>query len=159
MRTFVRNAKLNKKVIRRSGERDYSNMNTLAINSRLDRLGIVASCVCAIHCLVTPMVLALLPLLGASFLADEMTENLLLLTAFVIGASSLIPGYFLHHRRALPIAVFGGGTLLIMAGRFWSDEGSWLETALSGLGVTLFAVSHFINYRLCAACCKVGEHG
>ncbi len=116
----------------------------------------VTSCVCALHCLGGPLLFASLPLLGATFLADEMTENLLLLTAFLIGISSLIPAYLLHHRRTLPFVVFGAGVLLILGGRFGTDEGSWLESAFSGVGAILLALSHFINYRLCAACCKLG---
>lgn len=98
-----------------------------------------------------------MPLFGASILADEMTENLLFLTAFLIGVSSLIPCYIVHHRRITPIALFSVGILLILAGRFGFNEGSWPEAAFSGIGAILFAIAHFINYRLCVACCKVGK--
>jgi membrane-bound ClpP family serine protease len=122
-------------------------LNTLVINAKLDRVGMLVSCTCALHCLAMPLVLGLLPVLGASFLADELTENLLLLTAVSVGICSLLPGYFLHHRRKLPIALFSVGVLLVLAGRFGPEEGVWLETALSGLGAVVFAIAHFINYR------------
>ncbi len=101
-----------------------------------------------------PIVFGVLPILGATFLANEMTENLLLLMAALIGAASLSAGYLMHHRRILPIALFGIGLSLILIGRVGVDEGSPYELLLSVTGVLLFAVAHFVNYRFCKACCE-----
>ncbi len=131
--------------------------NTIAINSKLDGFGMFVSCICAVHCLAMPVAFGVLPVIGASFLVDEMTENLLLLSASMIGIVSLLAGYISHHRRVQPIVIFGIGVLLILAGRFGVDERSPYEVAFSAAGAMHFAMSHFINYRFCKKCCAVRE--
>lgn len=42
----------------------------------LDRIGIIVSCACAVHCAAVPLLIGVLPLLGSSFIADERAELL-----------------------------------------------------------------------------------
>jgi len=78
------------------------------VSSYRDWVGIVASVGCAIHCAAMPFVLAFLPALGLSFLADEAFHQWMALICFVVALAAFIPGYR-QHRRWLPggIAVLG----------------------------------------------------
>jgi hypothetical protein len=57
----------------------------------LDTFGTVASLLCAVHCAVTPMAMALLPLVGLEFLGAEATEYTLVGLSSVVGSVSLVP--------------------------------------------------------------------
>ncbi len=124
-----------------------------APNTTLDRIGIVASCACAVHCAVMPALLGVLPLLGLGVLADERTEWTLIAVSFLIGAASLLPSYFRHHRRATPLLLFAAGLTFIVAGRIVFEDSVRLETSCVVCGALLIASSHFVNRRLCQACC------
>ena len=63
---------------------------------RIDQIGVGLSLACAVHCLAAPLLLTALPLLGLSFLADDMTEVVLLSSALVLAAGSLCWGFRRH---------------------------------------------------------------
>ncbi len=123
----------------------------VAEGGRLDRIGIIASCACAVHCAVMPALLGVLPLLGLSVLADA--EWMLIVASLLIGAASLLPSYFRHHRRATPLLMFAVGLALIVAGRIAFEESVRLETLCVVCGALLVAAAHFVNRRFCQACC------
>ena len=54
-----------------------------------DRLGATASFLCAIHCAALPFVLAVLPLLGLSFLADHRFERGFVMFACALALTAL----------------------------------------------------------------------
>jgi len=61
-----------------------------------DWVGMVASIGCAIHCAAMPLVIAYLPALGLSFLADEAFHQWMALACFVIALTAFIPGLCKH---------------------------------------------------------------
>ena len=82
-----------------------------------DWLGMVASIACAIHCAVMPFVIASLPALGLSFLADEAFHKWMALICFGIALAAFIPGWR-KHRRLLPAAIGMIGLTLISGAAF-----------------------------------------
>ncbi|MEM9826342.1 MAG: MerC domain-containing protein [Planctomycetota bacterium] len=82
-----------------------------------DWIGIVASVACAIHCAAMPFVIASLPALGLSFLADEAFHKWMALVCFVIAIAAFVPG-FRAHRRWFPMAIAGAGLVLITGAAF-----------------------------------------
>jgi hypothetical protein len=126
------------------------------VSSRLDRVGMVASCACAVHCALMPVVFGVLPLIGLGVLADERAEWLLVGVAIVIGAASLLPSYFRHHGRATPLLVFAAGLTLVSVGKTLSEEDAMLETLFVVPGALAVALAHFVNRRFCRACCRTG---
>ena len=82
-----------------------------------DWIGIVASIGCAIHCAAMPFVIASLPALGLSFLADESFHRWMALACFVIALAAFVPG-FRQHRRWAPAAIAIVGLSLITAAAF-----------------------------------------
>ncbi|MGB7328850.1 MAG: MerC domain-containing protein [Rubripirellula sp.] len=82
-----------------------------------DRIGIVASIGCAIHCAAMPFVISSLPALGLSFLADESFHRWMALACFVIALTAFVPG-FRQHRRWMPAAIAIAGLSMISIAAF-----------------------------------------
>ena len=82
-----------------------------------DWLGMVASIGCAIHCAAMPFVIAYLPLLGLSFLADEAFHKWMALVCFLIAIVAFIPG-IRKHGNWIPISVGAFGLVFITFAAF-----------------------------------------
>jgi hypothetical protein len=113
-----------------------------------DRLGATASFLCAIHCAALPFVLALLPVLGLSFLADHRFETGFVAFACVLASAALISG-FRRHRRRLPLLLATPGLMLLVLGvTFLHGDSLLLHSVLVTCGGFLVAASHFVNLRV-----------
>jgi len=82
-----------------------------------DSLGIFASVGCAIHCAAMPFVIAYLPALGLSFLADEAFHKWMALICFLIAIVAFIPG-IRKHGNWFPISVGSVGLAFITYAAF-----------------------------------------
>lgn len=82
-----------------------------------DWLGIVASVGCAIHCAAMPFVIAYLPALGLSFLADEAFHKWMALACFLIAIAAFVPG-LRKHGSWFPVSVATVGLVLITFAAF-----------------------------------------
>jgi len=82
-----------------------------------DWMGIVASVGCAIHCAAMPFVIAYLPSLGLSFLADEAFHKWMALICFLIAIVAFIPG-IKKHGNWIPVSVGAIGLALITFAAF-----------------------------------------
>lgn len=127
--------------------------SSLSFAARLDQVGMIASSFCALHCLLMPLVVGLLPLFGRSFLADEQTEWTLIGVALFVGLCSLIPGFWFHHRKLQPLLVFAIGVALILLVRLLLVEFRYLELFGVVTGGVLLASAHALNLRYCRQCC------
>lgn len=113
-----------------------------------DRLGATASFLCAIHCALLPFVIALLPLVGLSFLADHRFEAGFVLFACLLASAALYSGYR-RHRRRLPLALAVPGlTLLVLGVTFLHSDSLLVHSVLVTCGGLLVAASHFVNLRV-----------
>lgn len=110
---------------------------------RLDRAGIILSGLCAVHCVTTIAVMALLASVGGTLLHPAIHEIGLGL-AVLLGIVALGAGY-LRHGRKLPTLI-GGAGLAIMALALTLPHGAPEAIAtLSGVG--LLAFGHHLNRR------------
>lgn len=82
-----------------------------------DFVGMVASIGCAMHCAAMPFVIAYLPALGLSFLADEAFHKWMAVGCFAIAITAFIPG-FRKHGRLAPVIIGSVGLLLISVAAF-----------------------------------------
>lgn len=113
-----------------------------------DRLGATASFLCAIHCAALPFVIALLPLVGLSFLADHRFEAAFVVFASVLASVVLVSGYR-RHRRRLPLLFAVPGLVLLLLGvTFLHTHSLVVHSVLVTCGGLLVAASHFINLRV-----------
>jgi hypothetical protein len=120
--------------------------------NRLDRAGMTASSLCAIHCLLMPLVVALLPIAGIRWLASEQAEWVMVGISVMIGLASLLPSYIRHHRRKAALIVFIMGVLFILIGRTLFAGAEQVEPFLVIYGALAVAASHVINKWLCHTC-------
>jgi len=122
----------------------------------LDRIGISAASLCALHCILLPILLPALPLLGLSFLADHRWEHAFLIVSAIIGCIALFSGFKQYHRKLYPIYL-----LLLGIGIYWQkhDFSEQIQPFIIVIGASLIAGAHIINIKLCNSCkkCSVAE--
>ncbi len=116
----------------------------------LDALGIGASLVCAVHCVLLPLLITALPLLGLEVLENEKLEYGLLGVSFLVGYTALIRGYRRHHRHVRPLLLFTGGYVILLLGHFFPPEG-W-EPFVIAIGAGLIVWAHLQNLKECRHC-------
>jgi hypothetical protein len=122
------------------------------IRQRLDRVGIVLSALCAVHCLLSVLVVSAIGL-GAEALFDPAIHRSGLLIATLIAAVAIGWGA-VKHRMAAPFVVammglsFMGGALAVPHG---VEEG-----VLTIIGVALVSLGHLLNLRHLRTSCTHG---
>ncbi len=129
----------------------------MSLTSKLVRLsaaGTGLSLLCAIHCFLTAVLLALAPVLGTLALFDESVEEVLIVVAVIVAAVVLAAGFRKHRRRKV-LGLFVLAVVLIAIGRSGA-EGAF-EVVFVGTGATALAVSQFWNLHLSRACCPTAE--
>ena len=113
-----------------------------------DRFGATASFLCAVHCALLPMIIAVLPALGLGFLANHRFERGFIAFASVLALSTLVIG-FRRHRQFRAFWFLVPGILLLAAGIVVDfEQSATLHAVLVSIGGTLVAVSHLTNLRL-----------
>ncbi len=80
----------------------------------LDNMGFSLSFLCAIHCLLFPLLIVALPLFGLSFLLDSFYEKLFLTFSLILASISLVLGYLTHKSfKAIKIYFIASAFLLV----------------------------------------------
>jgi hypothetical protein len=118
-----------------------------------DRLGIWASTLCIVHCIVTPIVLSL-SVASAHFLpSEERTHRTLALLIAMLGVLALIKGYR-RHRRLRVVLFMGVGLTSIFAGAYWGDRlpSHSTEMVITFLGSCFMIAAHRLNHTFCNDC-------
>lgn len=112
----------------------------------VDRLGVGAAWLCALHCAAWPLLLALLPALGAWNLAG--IEEGFVVFAAILGLGSLAMGYRRHRTfRAFWFLLPGLGLLAVGAFTQVHENLVWHAVLMTAGGV-LVGVAHLVNLRL-----------
>ena len=110
---------------------------------RLDRLGVLLSFLCAVHCVTGILIVAVLGV-GGGLLLHPAVHKVGLAVATIIAAVAIGLGA-LHHRRAAPLLVAVTG-LGFMGAALAAGHGVQ-EMALTIIGVILVAAGHLLNLR------------
>jgi hypothetical protein len=111
-----------------------------------DRLGIGASWLCAAHCALLPVVLALVPALGAGWL--ESWEAGFVVFAVILGTASMVTG-FRRHRTFRAFWFLIPGLALLVSGVATELHGNvvWHAVVMT-MGGLLVGLAHLVNLRL-----------
>ena len=111
----------------------------------LDRVGILASLLCGIHCLVMPLAFPILASIGISWLGSWQSEWYLLVLMVGIAAFSLLRSYLWHHGQIKALFwAFTGLSIFI-----WSaSQVESMQVFLRLIGGTALAIAHFVNFEL-----------
>lgn len=114
----------------------------------LDRVGMVGSLLCAVHCALLPVVFLVLPSVGLALVLNGIVEQVFVAFASLIGTVSLVRG-FRAHRVALALLLLAPGLALLWAGIGWAPlhEAVVPHALTMALGGGLVAVAHFLNLR------------
>ncbi len=115
----------------------------------LDRLGATGSMLCALHCALLPVLIALLPSLGiATWMSDSFEEGFVVF-ATLLGLFTLIQGYRRHRAvRALGLLVPGLAALWLGIGYEPLHHDAILHAVTMTFGGTLVGLAHLANLRL-----------
>ena len=116
----------------------------------LDKWSMRASTLCAVHCVVVPLLLTLLPFGGLVWLKSSALEAGIIGTSVLLAVAAHTRGFRIHG-RCTPAVICAPGVALIVFCRFFEDRGSWIgsSAALAGL---IIAGSHWLNHRFCNSC-------
>ncbi|CAA0108676.1 Uncharacterised protein [Halioglobus japonicus] len=120
------------------------------LSTSIDKAAIGLSMICAVHCLLLPVVIVMLPTLAATTFGDEQFHQWMLLAVLPTSLVALTMGCQQHRSMSvLAIGVVGLTilTLAVLFGHAWLGE-VW-EKAASLTGASLIALSHLRNHTLC----------
>ncbi len=113
-----------------------------------DRLGFAASLLCAVHCALFPVLLALLPAFGLNLGGWIDIDQAFVVFATLLATTTLTLGYR-RHRAFRAWALLLPGLTLVWAGAFTSlHDHSVTHAVVMTVGGLLLAGAHFWNLRL-----------
>ena len=116
----------------------------------LDKASISLSVVCAIHCLLLPLALVLIPSIAVLPIADERFHQLLVVLVLPTSLFALTIGCRRHRQwRVMVCGALGLTVLLLTVLAGHEMLGEFGEKSLTLLGAILVAISHIINFRQC----------
>jgi len=105
----------------------------------IDRVGIVASTICLLHCLATPLVIALFP-----FAAFHGFESWTLVALLIMASTST--ALAAARRDLAPIVPFIVGVTLLVIGR-GVLEIPWVEHLTTSLAAIALLLTHVLSLR------------
>ena len=111
--------------------------------ARMDAAGAMASLLCALHCILVPLLLMLAPWTGLEFLAGHRYEKVFVLLALVFAVLVIGTQYSLRTWGKVRLLYLVGATGLLL-GAFVS-EGLWWHALAMGLGGTALGLAHGVN--------------
>jgi hypothetical protein len=113
-----------------------------------DRLGISASLLCIVHCLLAPALAISIPLIS-TWAIPNWFHWLMAVIIFPVAFLALWRGFKRHH-QGIVLVLGTVGLFLIGVGLF--IHGDNLEFAFTGLGGLFLVSAHLINLRACHTC-------
>lgn len=114
---------------------------------KLDAVGITLSALCAVHCLMTIVLISSLGVASHWLFAPEL-HWWGLAAATIIAAGAIGVG-ILRHKRRTPFAIAVAG-LAFMAGALVAPHGVY-EAVLTVIGVGLVSLGHVLNLKRASA--------
>jgi len=120
-------------------------------STTLDKIGIFLSGVCLLHCLITPIIVTLVPILSVSVAVEHLLfHTLMLWLVLPTSCIALFLGCRKHKKLSIALTGIIGMLVLITAATFGHDHlsetGEKITVTIGGL---IIAASHYLNYRAC----------
>lgn len=124
-----------------------------------DRVGMGLSLLCALHCILTPLIILSLPILARYYLVHPIFHLILALVIIPVGLIAFVAGYR-HHRKWITFALGVPGLVLVsLIPYLVHGLGLKLpEQAFMVLGSGLLIAGHWINRRACTDCDHHSTH-
>lgn len=127
------------------------------ITDGLDRIGIALSTLCAVHCVLTPIVILSLPIMARFYVAHPWFHYVMALLIVPVGVLAFVRGYRHHHNlKVLALGIPGLFLVGIFPMIFHSGISMmrglsiWTEPTILVIGSVCLIVAHWNNRRSCA---------
>lgn len=136
----------------------------------LDYMSGIGSFACALHCILLPFVLAILPAMGLAWLGSEYFGGAMILFTIIFGLWAIYEG-FKEHRKCWPLLWFGVGILLLLFSEFYLHDhvfrkevafgntirivwgkGHPMHHYVSACGGFIIVIAHILNRFFCKGC-------
>lgn len=112
-----------------------------------DRFGVVLSSVCAVHCILTPVVFLLLPSLHLAEFHESFHHTLLVILP-LLALVAFVPGYRGHRDLRVFMWAFPGFALILASAFFFEHSHELMPTVLSVAGSISLVRAHLLNRHL-----------
>jgi hypothetical protein len=114
----------------------------------LDRIAISLSTICIVHCLATPLLIAILPVAAIAVGSDGHFHALMLWLVVPTSAVGFSLGYRVHGKLGIVLSgALAVGVLALVA--FWGHD-AWdpkVEVAVNVAASIVLALAHWQNFR------------
>jgi uncharacterized membrane protein YfcA len=118
-----------------------------------DAIGMSASSLCVIHCMLFPILLAFAPTLAHFIPGDETVHRTLACLLAAVGLLASWSGYKVHRRKVVLLFLaigISGVTAGAYAG-FLLPTHAW-EVLITVFGSSFLIAAHYLNRTLCRSC-------
>ncbi len=109
-----------------------------------DRVGIGLSGICAIHCLLVPVIVSLIPLWPAF---EELHGYTHLFFFLAIAPTVVLSLRRRHESITITLFLVGGVTVIFLAWFFNESLGEYGEAGITLIGSLLLIRGHWLNYK------------
>lgn len=142
----------------KSGLYNQGWMKTLILNYiNLDKIGLFLSALCALHCVLTPIIILSIPMMARYYLGSPLFHLVMAIMIIPVGLAAFISG--VRHHKNKRVLYYGVPGLLIIGLVPFLVHSLGLplnEVLLMLLGSYLLIRAHWINRRACA--CSAHAH-
>ena len=109
--------------------------------------------ICVAHCFLMPVVLILFPVVGSTFVFEEIFHEFMLLLVIPASATAIFLGCR-RHKDSNVIMLGASGLGLLLAGAFMAT--GYGEYIFTFIGAFIMISGHLRNFRLCRkdGCCE-----
>ncbi|WP_353072743.1 MerC domain-containing protein [Tunturiibacter gelidiferens] len=136
-------------------ERIFKNMNASlrASTFSADSLGVWASALCVVHCVVTPVMVSMSVVMARFIPGEERTHRALAVGVAALGAMALVKGSRTHGRKRI-LGLMALGLAFIFVGAFFGERlpSHGYEVAVTMTGSALMICAHRMNHTFCREC-------
>lgn len=118
-----------------------------------DAIGIGASTLCVIHCMLFPVLLAFSPTLAHFVPGSESIHRMFAYLLAAIGLVAFWAGYKVHRRKVV-LLLLGIGVSGVTVGAYADSllpTHSW-EVLITVCGSVFLIIAHYMNRTLCLSC-------
>ena len=117
-----------------------------------DRIGMISSSLCAIHCILMPWLLMIAPVLTGTIFTDAKLENVFVAFSILLAGFCGYLGCLKHGKwGVMTLIATGGATLTVVRMTAPAicclDDISWTHATGAAFGGSLLAASHFLNLK------------
>lgn len=136
------------------------------MSNRIANTGTWAAAICAVHCMAMPVIISILPVIGAGWMASEWFEWIGIGLATTICMLGLCWSYPQHKSLKPLFFVVVGGIWFVLGHsiaprHFHCEHIDWHTMMFPMLGGACFVIANWLNHRLCKTCvtCCGHSHG